>query len=173
MQSRFVSGLIILFSLFSFLGGGALDAAAAEVWYAKSSKTKVTAKPSGRAKTVGYLRAGQAVQVIEKKRRFFKISAGNTQGYVFKFKLTRKAPAGGAKGGGGLGALFGQQKMAAAESSSASSIRGLSPISEKYAKGQGISSQHVQAVKQMESLTVSDAELDRFQEEGGLGPYGP
>ncbi len=142
----------------------------AETWYVKSSKTPMTAEPSARSKKLGYLSAGQPVNVLSTEGRFMKISVGGKQGYVFKFKLTQTAPASGG-GGGGLDALVGDQKMAAAETSSGSSIRGLSPISESYAKGKGISPANIASVKKMESFSVPESQVDQFQAEGGLGPY--
>jgi len=144
--------------------------ALAETMYVKSAKTKMTAEASARSKSLGYLSAGQAVNVVAKEGKFIKVSVGGKTGYIFKFKLTSSAPSGGG-GGGGLDALTGNQKMAAAESSSGSSIRGLSPISENYAKGHGISADHVASVKQMESLSFSSSQVEAFQEQGELGPY--
>ena len=71
-----------------------------------------------------------------------------------------------------LGALGGRQKIAARESSSGSSIRGLSPISEKHAKNKGISEEEIQAVKQMETFRIHPQEMEKFLKEGRLGEYG-
>jgi len=149
----------------------------------------MTVDPSARSRALGYLGAGQAVEVIGEADRHFKVVVDGTEGYVYKFKLTQTPPAGGAVssrsggsssggsssggssggGGGGLDTLLGSPKMAASESSSASSIRGLSPISEQYGKGQGISQANINAVVQMENFKVSPNEVNRFQQEGGLG----
>lgn len=151
------------------LGTGTLPAWAA-TWYVKSSNTPLTAEPSARSKKLGHLSAGQAVNVLGTEGKFMKVSVGGKEGYVYKFKLTQNAPSGGG-GGGGLDALVGDQKMAAAETSSGSSIRGLSPISESYAKGKGISPANIASVKNMESFSVPNNQVDQFQAEGGLGPY--
>jgi len=110
------------------------------------------------------LSQGTPVKVIKKSKRFYQVSApGGKKGWIFKFKLTAKAPANfGGDGSGLLGALGGRQKSAARESSSGSSIRGLSPMSEKHAKNKGISEEDIQSVKQME----------KFLKEGQLGEYG-
>jgi hypothetical protein len=63
--------------------------------------------------------------------------------------------------------------MAAKESASGSSIRGLSPISEQHAKSKGISQESIDAVKQMEAFKVSAKELDEFMKTGKLGEYAP
>jgi len=60
--------------------------------------------------------------------------------------------------------------MSARESSSAASIRGLSPLSQKYGRSQGVAPAVVDAVKQMEQFRVSRPELERFLKEGGLRP---
>ena len=61
--------------------------------------------------------------------------------------------------------------MAARESASGSSIRGLSPNSEQHARKKGATPESIQAVKDMEDFKVRSEELDRFLEEGKLGEY--
>lgn len=141
----------------------------ADTWYVKSSGTKMNAEESSSSKVISVLSSGAAVNVQSKGKRFYKVSAGGKTGYIFKFKLTQTKPGGG--GGGGLDSLVGGQKMAASESSSGSSIRGLSPISEDYAKDKGIKSENVAAVRQMEGFGVSRTAVDQFLKEGELGEY--
>ncbi len=164
MKRRFFSFFLVFlfFTIPSF--------SSAETWYVKSSKTKVTQKPSPRSKKVAVLTAGTPVKILKKDKRFFKISTKGKSGWVFKFKLTNKKPS-GSKRGGGLDGLLGNQKMAAAESSSGSSIRGLSPISEKHAKAHGVSEENIKAVQQMEEYSISANELDQFLSEGKLREY--
>jgi hypothetical protein len=69
-----------------------------------------------------------------------------------------------------LSALGGNDRVAS--SGSGSSIRGLSPISEDYAKRKGITRADISAVKHMENLKVSEKELDKFLAEGKLREYG-
>ncbi len=140
----------------------------AETLYAKSSKTKMQESASAKSKVVALLRKGATVRVLEKKKKFYKVSVGGKQGWVFKFKLSSKKPAGGA----GLDGLVGSQRVAASGSASGSSIRGLSPVSENYGKRKGIGPEHIRAVKEMERRTISLKELDKFMEEGKLGEYG-
>jgi len=142
----------------------------AETWYVKSSRTKMTAKASARSKKVATLSAGTAVKILKKEKRFYKISAKGKRGWVFKFKLTKKKPR-NAKKDDGLGSLFGNQRMAASESSSGSSIRGLSPISEKQAKSRGVTQDNIDSIKQMEEFSISEEELDQFLAEGRLREY--
>lgn len=145
----------------------------AETLYVKSSKTKLRSSDNVKTSVLGLLKKGTAVTVIVKSKRFFKVGLENGQkGWVFKFKLSKKAPAGGGGGGGFADVLAGNQ-ISANESTSASSIRGLSPVSENYAKNKGISAQNVKAVDNMEAFKIDSLELDKFLQEGKLGEYGP
>jgi uncharacterized protein YgiM (DUF1202 family) len=163
----FVFSFTLFFICFSSLGF-------AETLYVKSSKTKLRSSDNVKASVLGLLVKGTAVTVIVKSKRFFKVGLENGQkGWVFKFKLSKKAPAGGGSGGGGFADVLAGNQISANESTSASSIRGLSPVSENYAKNKGISTQNVQAVDNMEAFKVDSVELDKFLQEGKLGEYGP
>lgn len=144
-----------------------------ETMYVKKSDTKMTVEASARSRVVAVLRAGTPVNVVKKSGKFYKVSADGKSGWVFRFRLTSKSPAASGQDGDFLDALGGNQHMAARESASGSSIRGLSPVSERHARSKGISRESIEAVIQMESFKVTDAELDRFQQEGGLGEYAP
>jgi uncharacterized protein YgiM (DUF1202 family) len=145
--------------------------ATAETWYVKKSRTKLQAEASARSKVLSKLQKGTPVDVKKKSGKFFQVSTDGKMGWVFRFKLTKKAPAGGQDGGDVLGALGGNQRMAARESASGSSIRGLSPVSEEHARKKGATSESIQAVKDMEKFIVQPEQLDRFLEEGRLGEY--
>jgi uncharacterized protein YgiM (DUF1202 family) len=145
--------------------------AGAETWYVKKSSTKLQAKASARSEVLGELKQGTPVEVKNKAGKFFQVSAGGKTGWVFQFKLSKKAPVGEQGDGNVLAALGGSQKMAARESASGSSIRGLSPISEQHARKKGATDKSIQAVKDMETFKVRPEELDRFLEEGKLGEY--
>ncbi|UCD12465.1 MAG: SH3 domain-containing protein [Nitrospinaceae bacterium] len=161
--------LVIVTLMLSIL---ALPAAAlAETLYVKKSGTKLQSEASASSKVVETLASGTAVEVVKKSGRFYQVTAaGGKKGWIFKFKLTAKAPSGGGGGGSLLDALGGQQ-MAAKESASGSSIRGLSPISEQHAKSKGISKESINAVKAMEEFKVSAQEVDAFLKAGKLGEY--
>ena len=143
----------------------------AETWYVKKSRTKLQAEASARSKVLGKLSKGTPVEITKKSGKFFKVSTEGKSGWVFRFKLTKKAPASGQGGGDVLGALGGNQRMATRESSSGSSIRGLSPISEQHALKKGATRDSVQAVKDMENFKVQPEEIDQFLEQGKLGEY--
>lgn len=144
----------------------------AETLYAKTDDTKVMEQESARSKVVASLSAGAPVEVIVKGKQFYKVGLSNgKQGWIFKFKLSQEAPAKGSGGSGFGEVLGGRQVMAARESSSGSSIRGLSPASQTYAKNKGLSPVAVQAVSDMENYRLPPKDLDAFMKEGQLGEY--
>ena len=142
----------------------------AETLYVKKSGTKLQAEGSAKSKVVKVLGKGTAVDVKEKSGKFYKVSAEGSKGFIFKFKLTNKKPA-KESAGGLLDVLGDNQKIAAKESSSASSIRGLSPISEEHAKKKGVSEKDIQAVKQMENFKVSVQDVEQFLAQRKLGEF--
>jgi len=144
----------------------------AETLYVKKSGTKLQTEESAKSKVIKELNAGTPVEVKEKSGKFYKVSATGAEGYVFKFKLTSKKPEKIDEGGGLLDVLGKSQKIAANESSSSSSIRGLSPMSEEHAKKKGVSQESIQAVKQMEEFKVSSQEVEQFLAQRKLGEYG-
>ena len=145
--------------------------ATAETWYVKKSSTKLQAEASARSKILSRLKQGTRVEVKKKSGKFFQVSTVGKTGWIFRFKLSKKAPAERQGERDVLGALGGNQRMAARESASGSSIRGLSPISEQHARKKGATSESIQAVKDMEDFKVRPEELDRFFEKGKLGEY--
>ena len=60
----------------------------------KKSKTKLQAEAKARSKVLGKLNKGTPVNVLGKSGKFYKVSAGNETGWIFRFKLTKKAPSG-------------------------------------------------------------------------------
>ena len=150
-----------------------VQTASAKTLYVKRDGTKLRSAESAKSKVITKLRKGTSVRVLDKKKKFYKVSVSGKKGWIFQFKLTSKAPAGASQDGDFLGALGGKQQMAANESSSASSIRGLSPVSEKHARDKGIPVESIKAVKQMESFRINPEELDKFLSEGKLGEYSP
>ena len=162
----FAKIIFLLFILVSFAFPGSVIA---ETLYAKSAGTKLQKSESARSSVLGKLRQGASVKVISKGKKFYQVSAGGKKGWIFKFKLTSKKPAG--TSGSGLSGMSGE-RVASSGSSSGSSIRGLSPISEDYAKRKGITQANIASVKHMENLRVSERELDTFLSKGKLREYG-
>jgi len=145
--------------------------AQAETMYAKKSGVKVTAEKSPTSKVVGTLDTGDRVQVIKKDGRKYQVKLPNGKsGWVFKFKLSDSKPA-GKSGGSSLSGLTGKTTIAARESRSGGSIRGLKETTEQYAQGKNIDPSHRRSVDAMVAFSVSDSELAQFQKAGGVGDY--
>lgn len=71
-----------------------------------------------------------------------------------------------------LGGLGGDQKMEEEDVSTASAIRGLNPVSEKYGAGQKDLSPYIKDVKAMEGRRIKKKELRQFLMDEGLGTPG-
>lgn len=160
--------LFLLGLLFMVSAGTVL----AETMYAKKDRVKVTTQKSPTSKVVATLNTGDAVEVVQKSGRQYqvKLSTGQT-GWVFKFKLSDKKPAGRTRGGSGLSGLTGKSTIAAREARAGGSIRGLKETTEQYATNKRIDPAHKQSVDKMEQRVVSADELARFQREGGVGEF--
>ncbi|PIQ96188.1 MAG: hypothetical protein COV67_10745 [Nitrospinae bacterium CG11_big_fil_rev_8_21_14_0_20_56_8] len=163
-----------IFAGIFFLCGTFLTVPAyAKTMYVKKSGTKLMEGDSARAKVLGTLKEGTPVEVLRHSGRYYEVAIpGGTKGWLFQFYLTPEAPAHAPSGGNVLEALGGREQVSARESSSATSIRGLTPVSEQYAKNKGISPASVDAVKQMEALSIPREEREKFLAEGNLGEYG-
>ena len=143
----------------------------AETMYAKMDGVKVTAEASPTSKVVDTLNAGDEVQVVKKDGRQYQVKLPNGKsGWVFKFKLTDEKPS-ARSGGSSLSALTGKTTIAARESRSGGSIRGLKETTENYAKRKNIDPAYRRSVDAMEAFRVSDSELAQFQQAGGIGDY--
>ncbi|QPJ62980.1 MAG: SH3 domain-containing protein [Candidatus Nitronauta litoralis] len=166
MSHSFKNHFTLTLGLF-FLASLTPDSIWAETRYVKKSGTKVYKEASARSKVVELVGAGKELETSGIQGKFYKvITSSGRKGFVFKFKLGDSAP----EKGGDLASLKGE-KMAVRESSSSSSIRGLSPVSEQHAQKKGISKADIQAVKDMENYGVSASEVDRFLSSRKLGEY--
>jgi uncharacterized protein YgiM (DUF1202 family) len=143
----------------------------AETMYAKSNGVKVTSEKSPTSAMVGTLETGDQVEILKKDGRQYQVKLPNGKsGWVFKFKLSDAKPA-GKSGGSSLSGLTGKTTIAARESRSGGSIRGLKETTEQYAKGKNIDPSHRRSVDAMVAFGVADAELAQFQKAGGVGVY--
>lgn len=141
----------------------------AETMYVKKSGTELRESDSAQSATLKTLDKGASVDVVQKKGKFYQVStSGGDKGWIFMFKLSSTAPA---SGGGELDGMVGSQKVAASQSTSGSSIRGLSPVSEDHAKSKGISQSDIDAVKKMERQTASVSDVEQFLAGRKLGEY--
>jgi hypothetical protein len=139
-----------------------------ETLYVKTPNTELKSSTAASATTLATLPAGAPVNVLSKKGSWVQGSVSGKTGWIYKFKLATSKPS----GGGNLLAGLGGGGASAREGSTASSIRGLSPTSEKYAGRVNIGPQHIGMVKHMESMKVSRADVAAFLKAGKLGEFG-
>jgi len=144
----------------------------AETLYAKKPDVKVTADKSPRSKVIATLSMGDAVKVVEKDGRAYrvKLSSGKT-GWVFKFKLSADKPSGGGSGRSLFAGLSGGSGISAREARSGGSIRGLKRTSDEYVKTKNIDPAHMKSVEKMEQRVISPEKLTKFKQRGELGEF--
>lgn len=142
----------------------------AGTWYAKQDGVKVTAEKSSTSALVETLNLGDAVTVLSEEGRVAKVkTTKGKNGWVFKFRLSEEKPTSG--GGSGLSSLVGRNTIAARESRSGGSIRGLKETTEQYAKDKQISQKHRDAVDRMEAFSLATNDLMEFKKSGRLGEF--
>lgn len=143
----------------------------AETMYVKKNGVNVTAEKSPTSKVVDTLNTGDQVQVIKKDGRQIQVKLPNGKsGWVLQFKMSDSKPA-EKSGGSSLSGLTGKTTIAARESRSGGSIRGLKETTEQYAQGKNIDPAHRRSVDAMVAFGVSNSELAQFQQAGQVGDY--
>ncbi len=144
----------------------------AETLYVKKSGVKMTRSASAKATTVKTLAKGTAVKVLEKSGRYYRVAlSDNSSGWIYRFKLSKKKPKTRSQSGGVLAALGGRSNVSVHESGSGSSIRGLQPASQSYARKKRIGQSHIRALDRIKNFTVDANDLLRFKREGGTGEF--
>jgi hypothetical protein len=146
----------------------------AETLYVKTDGTKITAEPSGSSKVVAVVNAGDKLEGMEQKGRFYRVrSQGGETGWVFAFRVVPASKRGSQEKDSGnlFAALGGDRSIHESEAASQASIRGLNKVSEDHARSQGTAQEYIDAVKRMERYQVTPREIDSFLKEGNLGEY--
>jgi len=147
---------------------GVASLAFAETMYARTS-VKVRAEKKLSSDVVAELEQGDPVQTLQKLGRHYRVRIGEKEGWVYYNKLTAEQPE-------DLTLLLtgatGTVEVELTEIEAGGALRGLSPMAKKYAENEDIPAWALQAVENMQSLKLSDKELDAFAREGGLGEYG-
>jgi uncharacterized protein YgiM (DUF1202 family) len=139
--------------------------------YAKQNDVKVNAEKAPTSAVIATLALGDPVTVLAEEGRLAKVkTATGKTGWVFKFRLTEDKPS---MGGGALGlsGLTGRKTIAARESRSGGSIRGLKESTEQYANTKNIKQEHRDAVDRMEAFSIPPNELMQFKKAGNLGEF--
>ncbi len=147
-----------------------LQGASAATVYVSTAKAQLRQAKGVSARIVASVKRGQALQVLRQDGRWYYVATRQGhKGWLYRYRVTTTQP----QRSGNLTALLGRSSSRAslAESSSASGIRGLNPASERQARRRGNRSGAIRAVKQMEQLSPSAKELQRFLRDGKLGEY--
>jgi len=146
---------------------GAASAVLAETMYARTS-AQVRAEKSLSSGVVVGLEQGDAVEVLDKADRHYRVRVGNKEGWVYYNKLSEERPedvatllSAGARTGG----------VQLTEVEAGGALRGLAPVAKLYALDVEAPDWAVQAVDNMQRLQFSQKELDDFAREGHLGEY--
>ena len=156
-------GIVVLLTLFT-QGVGAITV------YVSRDTAALRDRQSVAGSVVTQVQRGQPLHVLQQRGRWFLVStARGARGWIYRYKVSANPPA---RGANALALLGGSSsRVTLSETSSASGIRGLNPISERQARRRGRKNRDIQAVKQMEQLRVTPAALEQFLRQGKLGEF--
>ncbi|WP_372367354.1 SH3 domain-containing protein [Candidatus Uabimicrobium sp. HlEnr_7] len=167
--------LMIFCILFVFLGAGFAD-----TLYIKS-KTAPLRKHPRKKKTVAKAKRGEKVKKIKKVRKWIRIKYNGKKLWVYKGKVSKKAPK---KDTSLLTANYADDVAAG------SAVRGLSKVALKFSSSQSVSPKHQSFMDYHQSFIATDKSdftpqlargiqlvkitsemLEKFQEDGKVGSY--
>ncbi len=138
------------------------------VWVA-SAGAKLKGEATASAPTVGDVAVGTELSVIESTGKWYHVKTGDgREGWIYSGKVSTTAPEQADSG------LFGSLPGSSIEARTADtsrSVRGLSPETSEYAKNAGTPKAARDALDRVLALGLSDAEIDRFLEQGPIGEY--
>ncbi len=143
---------------------------AADDYYIGASRgADVLAAPQADAAVVGHLERLSEVRVLERQRAWWNIEAADVRGWVPAGAVRKRHQPGRAEKAGnsvleGLSSLFHRDDPAGRKTA----VLGVRGLDEETGAVRGRA--NVAAVEWMERLTVSDAEIARFIEQGRLNP---
>jgi uncharacterized protein YgiM (DUF1202 family) len=148
----------------------AAAAAQTTLWVA-SRGAKLKEERKALSGTVAKLAAGTELTVLETVAKWYRVAAPDgQQGWIYRGKVSDTPPAQEQSGGGLFGAVTSSSIEAGAADTSRS-IRGLSPETEQYADSAGSPQQSRDALDRVMAFHVTDAELERFLQDGKIGEY--
>jgi len=159
---------LIFFALFIF---ATAIVYAEEVFFIKNPGVKIYSAPSVKMKTVATLSKNQKVLKITESSKFYYIKTDNNiTGWVYSFYLTKSSPAQADKSKSVIDALT-TDNYASRTGSTTVNARGLTEMSQTYAKTRSISNITIQEAKDLENYKIADEELETFIMSGKLGEY--
>lgn len=136
--------------------------------YVTGDGVQVRHDPNPFSPVVGTLDRGDAVVVHETQGGWSLVEKAGLAGWVSNASLADQAPgtSGGLRSGLDLANPF--KPSAGADTTATRGARGLEPIAADYARAEGVSEASIRAVDELLGYSVTDAEITRFIQEGGL-----
>ncbi|MBI1291897.1 hypothetical protein GC173_11740 [bacterium] len=134
--------------------------------YVKRATAELRKGPSASDSVVATLKQGEALTVVAAEPARLKVkTATGLEGFITRINVSDSKPS-GVSGG----QLIVASNTSTTTGANAASIRGLSPMAEKYAKDLKISEDAVEDVKKMEKVgdQISPAQVASFAREGGV-----
>jgi len=139
-----------------------------ELMYARFS-TSVRAERSLGSEVVARLKQGDAVTVLDREGRHYRVLVGGREGWIYYNKLAAQAPE-------DVAALLASTPWAGpvqlSELEAGGALRGLSTMARKYAARAQLPDWTLDALREIQSMSIPLKELERFQQQGRLGEYG-
>jgi len=168
---------LILYTVLAAIVAASLCFAAESLWVT-SEQADLKAERSISSETIAELERGTELTVEAYESRWYQVRTADEQvGWVYRGKVSEEKPetADSQKGeGGGLGGLLGGLSGSSVEADaadSARSIRGLSPEAKAYADKTGTPEQSRQALDQVLSRSITEAEITALLKSGNVGEY--
>lgn len=148
---------IVLMALAVFM----LVAAGADLMYVQSKKAKVLKSPSFRAKVVVTASKGDALEIVDKKGKWFKVNVNGKTGWVSRLLVSKRPPIKKvsvfAKAGPDISS---KARRRASVMTTAAAARGLA---EDDRRRLGTSNKmDYAAVEKMEAITITESEVEAF-----------
>lgn len=137
--------------------------------YARRDGSAVRAGAARTSATIGEYNAGTPFAVLAREPGRLQVrTPDGSVGYISPLNVTDEAPRQQRSSRG----IFVSDDLGPGERADVTAIRGLSPVSEQYATDAAIPDEVVAQVRAMEQRGegITDAEVDRFMDEGGIIP---
>ena len=154
MKTAGIKFLLVLFSL-------SLIAAASGNIYVQSRSAKVFASPSFKAKVVTVAKKAQKLTVLEKSRRWYKVSYRGKEGWVSALVVSKRPPMKRVSvAGRDKGKIKKYARRRASVVTATAAARGLTEDDRRRLGNRG--SVDFASLEMIEGLVISEAELDSF-----------
>jgi len=157
----------IFFLFFNILVGKLF----AQEMYVKTNNTKLYSSAAPNSKIVDNLKKNDKVFILKKQNKFYNVKTqNNITGWIYEHSVTAQSPTTKKQDNKLLDSLS-SDNYASRDSATSANIRGLSENSKQYAKKRSINPKVLKEIEQLETLNISDAEIEAFLQAGELGEF--